>query len=183
MAIGNKLSSLKKPVLIDASSAIILFKSGLFDHLLNNYAVCMTPTVFCEITRDGYPGADRFNELHDKHRFRITDSDSAASLRRTGLPGLTSLGPGERETIQEFLCGRAEFIIVDDGRAGGYCRNRKIPFINALLLPRVLNMAGRLSEHLCRSVTEAIMRHGRYSADIIAKAERLDKNALVYFLP
>lgn len=177
------MSAPQKPVLIDSSSAIILFKSGLIDRLLKNYAVFMTPTVFCEITRDGDPGADRFNELHGRDRFRITDANSAASPRRPGQPGLPSLGPGERETIQEFLCGRAEFIIVDDGRAGGYCRNRQIPYINALLLPRVLYLADRLSGHLCRSGTEAILRHGRYSADIIARAERLDKNALVHFFP
>ena len=177
------MSTPKKPVLIDASSAIILFKSRLFDCLLKNYAVCMTPTVYCEITLDGYPGADRFKELHEKHLFKITDSVSVASNRQPGQPGLPSLGTGERETIQEFLCGRTEFIIVDDGRAGGYCRHRQIPYINALLLPRVLYMADRLSEDLCRSFTEAILSHGRYSADIIARAERLDKNTLAHFFP
>ena len=85
--------------------------------------------------------------------------------------------------IQEFSCGRTEFIIVDDGRAGGYCRNRQIPYINALLFPRVLYLADRLSEHHCRSFTKTILSHGRYSADIIARAERLDKNALFHFFP
>ena len=99
-----------KAVLIDASSSILLYKSGLFDVVSEVYRLVMTPAVFREVTVEGRSGANHFGDLHRGGGIDLTVA--AAECRWNDA--LLRLGAGERETLCAFTGGDADFVILDD---------------------------------------------------------------------
>ncbi len=123
-----------KPILVDSSSAILLFKSGWLDAAIDHYLLQTGRAAFRELTVRGYPGADRFRDLFAQGIIHVLP----AGARVAGDSALNAMGAGESECIRHYLTGAGAFILLDDGKAAAYCRARRIPYINALLLPRIL---------------------------------------------
>ena len=163
------------PVVVDASSAILLYKSRLLEQWEKDYAITFTPAVFRELTRPGYPGAQDFA--------RMADRVSPLPPPRDGEPRLEQLGAGERESIlYVYRREKQGFLVVDDGAAARFCRNRGIRFINALLVPRIFYYNGRLSRDEFRDAEGVVISHGRYSPEILRRARAMDRTHLAYFL-
>ncbi|MCP4719005.1 MAG: hypothetical protein GY860_06065, partial [Desulfobacteraceae bacterium] len=106
-------------VFIDASSAILLYKTGLFASLVNAWQVVMAPSVFKEITKTGYPGTAYFKSLGKK-----THDRSTKILIQKPIPAaqplekkFIAMGKGEKETIQIF-CNLAGFCLSDFDLSG-----------------------------------------------------------------
>jgi hypothetical protein len=167
-----------KTAIVDASSAILLFKAGLFDRLIRTYAATFPEAVWTELTADGYPGAAAFRR--------------AVRLRRVAVPPApghplpseaAALHAGEREAVALFLSGAGDFLVLDDRRGALACRALSIPFVNALLFPRILWLSGRMAESGFRRATARVAAAGRYGEDVRAKARTLGKNDLAVFLP
>ena len=173
-----------KQCLIDSSSAILLFKSGLFRKLIEAYQIVMTASVFEELTVAGYPGAQEFAEYGATNVVIIQSPDPnrlPAGLSNDDLPALDR---GERDTIRCYE--RAEpdsFIITDDGKAAQYCRRHKIPFINALLFARIAYLAGMLPESDYHDTYAELIAIGRYSEEIMAYAQQCSRIEIAFFLP
>lgn len=170
-----------KKVLIDASSAILLFKVELFECLLNNYDVIMVDTVYREVSKPGYAGAALFRKLALDHRFTVGRLPGIRPAGRERLPAPTRLDRGERDTISGFAAGMGDFIIIDDGRAARYLRDNNLPFINALLVLRLFCLQGKISANEYSLVTERLLAHGRYSAFIVDYASHCTKDVLRVF--
>lgn len=166
-----------KTILSDASSAILLSKCGLFQELTETYQVIMAQAVYEEVTREGYLSAEEFRE------YRIRDRITVRPLNEGTEAAPFLRGRGERDTICQYLSGTGEFILIDDKKGAGYCRDKGIPYINALLLPRILFMARKISRYESRCKTAAIIRIGRYSEKIIAYAMNCPRQNLEFFLP
>jgi predicted nucleic acid-binding protein len=169
-----------KTVLVDASSAILLFKADLFDILLQAYRVVMVSTVFQEVTVSGLPGFAYFCRKQENGQLHVIQVDTS------GLPaamkGLIRLGPGERDTIYAFASGRADFILLDDRKGAQYCRSNKIPHANALLCPKLLFFSGLLDAQRCKGAFKALLKIGYYSKDVICYACSCTGNELTDFL-
>ena len=171
-----------RPVLIDASSAILLHKGGLFEAVASAYRLTAAGPVRDELTREGYPGARTFAAaLADG---RLTRLDTAGIPE---APALTSnaarLHPGERATLAAMLAGRGDFVIMDDGAGARFCREHSLAYVNALLCPRILRLAGRLSAAAAEDRMARIRRQGRYAPNIVAFAYDCENAVLVPFLP
>ena len=169
----------RKRNLVDASSAILLSKTGLFRRLTEMYQVVMAEAVYGEITRTGYPGAAGFAAARCAGEIRVLSPEAARFPEAEALPS----GPGERDTIRLFFRGHGEFIIIDDGKGAGFCRNVGIPYINALLFPRILMFVGALSESDYRKRTGQLLKNGRYSPKIVQLAAAASRERLHRFLP
>jgi predicted nucleic acid-binding protein len=166
-----------RPVLIDASSAILLFKAALFEPLAAAYRLLVSESVGRELTRPGYPGAEIFEEAIETGRL----TRQPAGLGETVLPA--SLHAGERDTITLMLAGRADFVIVDDRPAALCCRRLHLPYVNALLCPRILRLAGRLSPVEAADATIRLLDLGRYGRQIVAFARDCGDARLIFFAP
>lgn len=173
----------KTRVLIDASSAVILFKSDLLGRLTEMYDVFMARVVFKELTAFPYPGAGAVRRLKERGALEIIDSDKLGKNPVRKEPDLTRLGAGERETIRLYYHDQGDFIIIDDGKGAGVCRDQRIPYINALLFPRILLFKNILSISEFDLHFETIVLHGRYSEKIMEYARTCSVNALRFFLP
>lgn len=170
-----------KRAIVDASSAIILYKAGMFGQLVDTYHIAMAPSVLSELTRNGYPGAEYFKTVG---RQRAVSVVSAGGLSAgTYPPRLLRLDRGERDTIGCFIDGCADFIIIDDGRGSGFCSDNGLRFINALLFPKVLLLSGRSSTADFREKTARIIQLGRYSQKIIEAGAAMNIGELTFFLP
>ncbi|OQX21019.1 MAG: hypothetical protein BWK80_34720 [Desulfobacteraceae bacterium IS3] len=167
-----------KKILTDSSSAIILFKTELFHQLTKTYRILMAKSVYGELTAEGYPGAKTFREYCKNKQFFVFSSDNEASCRQIPLSG-----KGERDTVCRFLEGIGDFIMIDDGKGVGYCRDNSIPHINALLFPRILYLAGNISEAEYRDKTDAVIHVGRYSEKVIAYSAACSQNEIGFFMP
>lgn len=173
----------KKSVLIDASSAILLYKSGIFNQLFAIYHILMATSVYEEITRKGYPGAEVFEAYALDNKYRVLKKeDYTKKAMRSQLENV-SLGRGEKDTISLYLEGVGDFIIIDDGKGAGYCKKQQIPYINALLFARILYLCRSITEKDFQLQTEKIVRLGRYTRPIIQYAARCPRDKLDCFLP
>ena len=138
--------SRRKTGVLDASSAILLFKAGLFEVLLETYAIVVAESVHEELCREGYPGAEAF---------RICRASGALTVAPTGCgqpgafedPALLALDRGERDTVRCFNTGWGDFVITDDGKAAKHCRSRGIPNLNALLFSAAMFAWKRRCRH------------------------------------
>lgn len=171
-----------KSILIDSSSAILLFKSGWLDATLRHYHLKTGPSVFSELTVRGYPGAARFQTLVAGGQIELLPF--IKDLPDKEAVALNKMGPGERECISHFLAGSGYFILLDDGRGAHYCRDRGIPYTNALLMPRILALADpEISAQAVANAMAQIGRHGRYAAWVRDYAHTCEDAALAPFLP
>lgn len=172
---------MKKSVLIDASSAILLFKSGWMVPLMENYRVGTGPAAFREMTVTDYPGASAFLKWQQEQRLvlhpRCSPVLSIGTDRR-------NLDPGEHECINLFLNGTGTFVVIDDGPGAAFCRREAIPYVNALLVPRLLSPAASATVHAnVQAAMQRIYASGRYAPWILEYALNCTPEDLAFFLP
>jgi hypothetical protein len=171
-----------KTVLIDSSSMILLYKCGWLDATLANYRLLTGRTVSQELTVPGYPGADRFQRLAANGRIEVLPIVDA--LHTSKDASLNEMGPGERECISHFLAGSGQFILLDDGQGARYCRAHRIPYTNALMIPRILALADpTINEQIVADAMAEIARLGRYATWVLEYARNCEDAALSPFLP
>ena len=186
---------------MDASSAILLYKADLFAFLLNVWQVVMTPSVFREITKTGYPGAAYFLTLGEKRQNSsgqiIFQEPGPADHSLFLLKDFMAMDRGEKETIQIFydlnpfkLSGvglpdtpkTGAFVLVDDGQAARFCHAQQIPFINALLVPKIFWYSGFMDQKEYLKKTARLCELGRYAKPVMEMAGQFSKEKLVYFI-
>ena len=167
-----------KTAIMDASSAIILCKSGLHSFLAGIYDIVLSESVYREITVKSYAGSEEYKQMVARGEIRV-QSDPVRQER----PGMAGLDNGESAAIHLFYAGQGDFIITDDGPAARYCKKEGIPFINALLFPMVLQFAGIRDDNFRRISMTRIIATGRYSRQVIASAEECRKEDLAFALP
>jgi len=172
-----------KKTLLDASSAILLFKAGLLKELTNVYHVFVARSVLQELTRRKHHGTDTFLRYASLHKIRVEDGEDILSQSEIYAAPLRSLDQGELDTIIYFESGNYDFIITDDGKAARYCIENRLPFINALLFPRLLNFAGFMSWQGSNDKMDVIIRFGRYSQEVIERARSCHKESLSFAIP
>lgn len=172
-----------KKCLLDASSAILLFKCGLFESLMQTYRVQMAAFVFSELTIDGYPGARQFKAARAAGALAIINGIGGEVAYQDQIGPGNKLDRGEYDTICCYQAGKGDFILTDDGDAARYCRDQGIPYINSLMFARLLYVCGRLQADDYRRRFAALVRKGRYSPEIVEVARNSDKAALSVFLP
>ena len=167
-------------VFTDASSAILLYRAGLFSRLTRAFSIVFASSVFDELTRPGYVGVMAFKQAVDKKQVAVRTQADPEVL--TAWPGLQALDPGEKETLCLFLETRQGFILTDDGKAARLCHRLELPFINALLVPRIFYFAGILDEQESKTHMKNLGRSGRYSEKILTIADGLDRTDLNPFI-
>ena len=171
-----------RTALIDASSAILLHKGGLFKDMAAAYRLTVAGAVRDELTREGYPGAATFAAaLADG---RLTHLDMADIPVDPALQDhCARLHAGERATLTAMMAGRGAFVVMDDGAGAHFCRTHGLAYVNALLCPRILRLAGRISAAAAEGHMARIRRQGRYAAAIVAFAVDCEDAVLRPFLP
>ncbi|MBN2467212.1 MAG: hypothetical protein JXD19_03580 [Deltaproteobacteria bacterium] len=171
-----------RKAIIDASSAILLFKAHLFSRLVTIYEIVMAQSVYDELTIDGYPGARAFRSDCETNKFAVLQWDGDGFFRGNPIPGILPPGRGEGDTIRWFLNGAADCIIIDDGAGASYCKNNKIPYVNALLCARLLYLQRHISESDYHDAMRDLQHIGRYSRRIVEHALCCPQEGLVFFL-
>ena len=169
--------------IIDASSAILLFKAGLFDELVGTYQIVLAKSVYQEVSRSGYPGARSFGRYYLNRQYEVCSVNRLKKTPPGYAAALSALGKGEKDTIMLFLNGDADFIIIDDGRGAGFCRDHLIPYINSLLVARILLLSRMISEDVFQKKIEMLTRAGRYSQKIIDYALTCPSQEMTLFMP
>lgn len=171
---------MKKAVLLDTSSAILLFKSNWMVPLMKGYRVGTGPAAFREMTVTDYPGARAFTQWQQEDRLALYPR---CSPDLTGGMNLQRLHPGERECIGLYTCGVGRFIIIDDGPGAAFCRREAIPYVNALLIPRLLNPDASIGDAGVEAAIRQIYARGRYAPWVLEYALTCPPEDLAFFLP
>ena len=171
---------MKKAILVDTSSAILLYKSDWMIPLMKGYRVGTGPAAFREMTVSGYPGASAFAGWQKQHQLTIHPPSAHDATREQAL---SRLGPGERECINLYRSGIGTFIVIDDGPGAGYCRKNTIPYVNALLVPRLLSPGASIDQADVTNATREIYARGRYAPWVLEYALTCPVEDLLFFLP
>lgn len=164
-------------VIIDSSSAILLYRCNMTAPLLKYCSPVIPRTVFAELTVPGYDGADIFTGLCRDGEIKVYQTEPEIKLQLTG-----SLHAGERDVIFLFKQGKGDFIIIDDGKGGGYCRDNNIPYINALLAVKILLMKNLITETEYADAWNWLLLNGRYSEKVKVWAGNADREKLDFFI-
>jgi hypothetical protein len=168
-----------KQVFIDASSAILLHKSALFDTMTAAYALGMVHSVLMEVTHPGRPGCDEFRRCQRLQQLTIVHFDRDDNVDQA----LSAMGRGERDTIVAGRMRKASFIVLDDRKGARYCRLHAIPYANALLCARLLFLGGIIAPDVYARGFNRLMAVGRYTPAILDFALNATRDSLSQFLP
>jgi hypothetical protein len=166
--------------LIDASSAILLFKAGLIKACCEAFHLLMTRSVFDEVAVPAQPGAGEFHTLAGRLP-GVTVLDDPTGILPKNAADLLRLHRGERDTLHHYLNGAARFVIIDDGKGVQVCRRHGIPHVNALLCPRLLYFSGRMPAAQARLLFARIASLGRYSTTVVRWADTCEASELHFF--
>jgi hypothetical protein len=175
-------AGIRKDALIDSSSTILLFKSNLLEHTISHYNIILTESVYKELTRSALPGSQDVKQYRENGMIAVMPDSNETIPGTVEHVSVEYLGRGEHDTILLFLRGCGELIIMDDGKGANACKRNRIPYINALLVPRVLLIAGKLSADECDEFIRRIVDCGRYSEKIIDYAKSCPDDALTQFV-
>ena len=166
-----------KNVILDSSSAILLYKCNIIPMLLEYCSSVIPVAVMSELTLLGYEGAEFFTDLCRKEIIKVYEPVSRKTKNLTG-----SLHGGERDAIALFYEGKGDFIIIDDGKGGAFCRDNKIPYINTLLAVKIIFFKKLITEQEYTDAWRWLLANGRYSQKVIVWAEKADKRTLAFFI-
>jgi len=156
----------------DSSSIILLQKVRLLGVFLHNYHVIIPGQVYDELTGGGKKGADELgNLLRDKIRLPAEDIH------------IKGLDRGESGVMNLYIDGGGDFVLLDDKKGAKYCTSQAIPFINALLLSRILYIVGAIEGETYKAAAELLIQEGYYSDMIIKKAAAIRDIDLQQFMP
>ena len=167
------------PVYTDASSAILLEKTNLFEPLTRVFNVVLAISVFYEITKPGKPGVTSFTEGLRQGQFTVHPHVNTENFK--GHLNTGHMDRGEKDTIHLFLTKRDGFILTDDGKAARWCDKHHLPFINALLVPKIFWHAGLMTQKESLHKMNALCRIGRYAKKIKAIAFDCTVKDLAFF--
>ncbi|WP_419662483.1 uncharacterized protein Dvar_29460 [Desulfosarcina variabilis str. Montpellier] len=168
--------------IIDASSAILLYKAGLLDAYCRMIQLLMTRSVFAEVTVPQQCGADAIGHLSGQRPGIVVLDDPRHPDCHESVADIGRLHRGERDTLLHYLNGAARFVVIDDGKAVRVCRRQDIPHINALLVPKLLYFAQRLSMDQIDHYFFRLCSLGRYSDKVVDWAKRCGASQLEFFL-
>lgn len=163
-------------ILADASSLILLAKTGLLGMLSENSRLIITKEVEEEIDFDSQDSI-LIKEMILKGCITIQQgihawvnngskgqSKGNAEGREKNMPDLPShLHKGERSIILLYQEAGADYLLLDDKSAAAYCKRASIPFINALLVPLLLRQYNVIDEKLMDEKIGQLSGIGRYS--------------------
>jgi hypothetical protein len=167
--------------IIDASSAILLYKAGLIHISCAMVQLLMTRCVFEEVTVPGHVGAYGLRDLAGRQPGIIVLDNPRENFSNSFAADIGRLHRGERDTLNHYLNGAARFVIVDDGKAVRVCRRHGIPHVNALLLPKLLYYSRRLSVDQTDPFFVRLCSLGRYSDRVVAWARTCAAGDLDFF--
>ncbi len=170
-------------VFADASSIILLEKAGLFDLVLSNYHLMIAPRVLKEITAANTPDADRFSLYVAQKSLHVVAPASLDGIKTFRDRGLEKMDPGERDTICLYLENSRGFLLTDDGQAAKWCFSNDLPFINALLIPKIFWYADLINKDACEKAMAHLCTLGWYSDKIKAFAFDCTRKDLEKFGP
>ncbi len=175
-------------VFTDASSVILLYKAELFIHAVQAFSMVVSQAVFREITIPGYPGAGVFKEVKKQKGFNIENlSEEAMDPVLSADKHFARMDRGEKETIALFYLHQKKsadnFVLMDDGQGAKFCRKHKIPYINALLVPKLFWYSGLMDQNTADKKTNQLIDLGRYSKKIIHIAQHLTEKERAQFIP
>lgn len=162
-----------KNVVVDSSSIILLQKTGLLHIFSCNYSIIVAESVYRELTLAEKKGAAELAIL--------LANRTVQPLRRDRV--YPNMDLGEHDTIELHREGHGDFVLTDDKKAAIYCSTFSIPFINSLLVPRILFTVGLLGEIEYFQKLEKLISVGYYSEKIVGRAKSIDDERLREFYP
>lgn len=147
---------------------------------MRRYRAVIGPTVFREMTVGDHPGAAAFSGWQREKRLIV---ETPQALIDHAPPGRRRLDPGEQECIDLYHNGAGSFIVIDDGPGAAHCRREGIPYVNALLVPRLLNHDPLGDKADWQDALLAIFRIGRYAPWVMTHALSCPDETLSAFRP
>ena len=169
--------NIMRRTVIDSSSLILIYKSGLIIHFLDLYAPVIPESVSRELTVPGHDGADLFRKFCNEGSITVLKPCLEEARVITG-----TLHTGERDVILLFYEGQGDYIIIDDRKGGAFCRDNGIPYINALLSVKILFLKGKITEKIFINAWDRVIEIGRYSQSIVVWAENAGMEKLSEFM-
>jgi len=164
-----------RKIISDSSSLILLYKCGAAGFFLNN-CICVIPEpVRSEITADRREGSDFFKQC-------ILKGGLSVKNNKTGSEPFKKLHKGESGVISLYEEGCGEYVLIDDRKGAAFCRDSGIPYINALLVIKILLLNGIINQEKYKAMFSWLKINGRYSKAVIEWAETAGSDKLEKFL-
>jgi len=152
----------RPPLVLDASTAILLAKIGLLREVVRRGEVWMAETAFREATAKESDDALLIRKLANEGLLRRSPPRHPSDFRLHG---------GEADTIA-LACDMAGIAGTDDGPALRCLKILGIPFTTAIALLVALVEEGGVDPMLGLELVSKLARYGRYNTRILEDATR-----------
>jgi len=169
-----------KTILLDSSSAILLHKINLLTAITNLYSAIISQTVFDELTSNSSIGSSHINNLCKTEKIIVKDSSELSSIEKKEIT--TKLDSGEKSLIELYVSGCGDFIILDDKKGALCCKKLNIPFINSLLVIKILLFKNYIITDEYQNLKKHLLRIARYSKFVIKYESNCTIEDLEFFI-
>lgn len=163
---------MKKLIVSDASTLILLEKILLLDKLSNNFNLVIPREIYDEVVIKGkeMKSADAYaiEEKINNNLIKIIKVKDKEKLNQ--IIEDFGLAKGETEAIVLFLQEKANALAIDDHKAINVCKIYKIPFITALTFIITAFDKKWIKEKEARKMINELGIYGRYKDELIQTA-------------
>jgi predicted nucleic acid-binding protein len=153
------------PIVLDASTAILLAKIGLLQGVAGSTDCLMSETAWREATVKAGEDAILIRRMVEEGQMKVMPP----AHRAAELAAVFRLGAGETETLA-LAAEMRGIAAVDDGPAIRAAKALGIPFATAIHFLVRAREAGTLSAPLALELLDKLARYGRYDRRILADA-------------
>ena len=166
---------MKKLVISDASTLILLEKIGLLSKITGAYSILIPKEVETEAVERGVSlhRADAFR-LQEKIKKKqivveaVKKKEKYDEIRKT-----FNIGEGESAAIALWFSWTDATLAIDDHKAMNVCKIYEIPFVTALTMIIVAFEGKSIEKKQAYEMIRELDIHGRYKAELIYEAKKL----------
>lgn len=163
---------LRKIIISDASTLILLQKIDLLDKLVKNFVFIIPQEVYSESVIKGKKIKSKDSYLIEgKIDGRIIKIKKIKDLKKISqIINEFGIEKGEAEAIALFLQENADILAIDDHKAINVCKIYKIPFMTALTFVITAFDAKLIVKNEAKKMIENLGIYGRYKDELVYKA-------------
>ncbi len=163
---------MKKIIVSDASTLILLQKIVLLDRLVKNFKFIISQEIYNESVLEGKKVKSKDSYLiEDKINKKMINIKKIKEEKKVNeIIDEFGLEKGEAEAITLFLQENADILAIDDHKAINICKIYKIPFMTALTFVITAFDAKLVMKNEAKQMIRELSIYGRYKNELIYEA-------------
>src|SRR3989338_7762887 len=163
---------MKKIIVSDSSTLILVQKIGLLGKLARRFKFMMPEKVYQEVVVEGKhrKTSDAYHLEEEIRKKRLIVAKVNDKAKAENIANEFGIGPGEAEALALFFQVYASIVATDDHKAINACKAFKVPFITALTFVVEAHHNRIIVGETAKEMITLLGVYGRYKDELLIKA-------------